>query len=80
MRCFSAYYVAYTLFVLLNAVEHDALPFYTRIMFTFVVPITLLTLVVLAARGIRLHRRGGSLLQPEPASAVDGAQRPAADQ
>jgi cation:H+ antiporter len=68
---FLAYYAAYTLFLLLDAVEHDALPLYSTLMFSFVIPITALTLGVLVVREIRLHRRGGSLLQPEPAPTVE---------
>jgi cation:H+ antiporter len=62
------YYVAYTLFLFLAATEHDALRPYSMLMFGFVVPITILTLVVLAAREIRLHRRGGILAQARACS------------
>lgn len=70
---FLAYYVAYTLFLFLAATEHDALRLVSVIMFGFVIPITILTLVVLVVREVRLHRRGGSLLKPEPVA------EPAAD-
>jgi cation:H+ antiporter len=69
---FLAYYAAYTLFLLLAATEHDALRPYSVLLFVFVVPITAITLLVLALREVRLHRRGGSLLKPEPALAPDG--------
>ena len=69
---FLAYYVAYTLFLFLAATEHDALRPYSLLMFVFVVPITAITLLVLVVREVQLHRRGGSLLKPEPALAPDG--------
>jgi cation:H+ antiporter len=63
---FMAYYVAYTLFLFLDATEHNALSLYSLIMFAFVVPITAITLVVLVVREVRLHRRGASLFKAEP--------------
>jgi len=43
---FFAYYVAYVMFLILKAQEHDALPAFSDVMLTFVVPITIITLVV----------------------------------
>jgi len=43
--------------VVLQATEHDALPTYSRVMAAFVVPLTFLTLAVLAVRAIRGQRR-----------------------
>lgn len=54
---FLGYYIAYTAFLLLNASGHDALPAYSRIMMLFVVPLTVVTLVVLTLRAIRARRR-----------------------
>jgi cation:H+ antiporter len=56
---FVAYYAAYTLFLLLDATTHDALPEYSALMLTFVVPLTALTLVLLAVYelGVRKGRR-----------------------
>lgn len=78
---FLAYYVAYTLFLFLAATEHDALRPYSVLMFVFVVPITAITLAVLVAREVQLHRRGGSLLAREAAtgSPVDPPHPPPAD-
>lgn len=42
---FLGYYVAYVAYLILAAQNHDALPAYSRVMMTFVVPITLVTLV-----------------------------------
>ena len=76
---FLLYYVAYALFLLLDAVEHDLLPLYSTIMFVFVVPITVLTLAILVAREVRLHRRGGSLLKPETVPVADNLLLTVAD-
>jgi cation:H+ antiporter len=56
---FVLYYGAYTLFLLLDATTHDALPEYSALMLTFVVPITALTLMLLAVYelGVRKGRR-----------------------
>lgn len=43
---FVAYYCAYMGYVILNAKEHDALPAFSALMLEFVLPITLLTLVI----------------------------------
>ena len=61
---FLGYYVAYVVFLFFTATEHRALPLFTALMLGFVIPITVITLVVLVAREIRLHRQGGSLLKP----------------
>jgi cation:H+ antiporter len=50
---FLAYYVAYTMYLFLNATEHDALEEFSAIMLLFVMPLTLLTLVILAIRSFR---------------------------
>jgi cation:H+ antiporter len=44
------YYVAYTLYLILAASHHDALPKYSAVMLYFVIPLTLFTLFVLAVR------------------------------
>ncbi|NLE77198.1 MAG: calcium/sodium antiporter, partial [Chloroflexi bacterium] len=43
---FLAYYVAYTLYLILAAMEHDALGAYSTVMLTFVLPPTALTLAL----------------------------------
>jgi len=52
---FLAYYVAYTLYLFLNATQNAALQSFTTAMFFFVVPLTVLTLVV--SLGRELHAR-----------------------
>jgi cation:H+ antiporter len=47
---FLGYYVAYTAYLILDAQEHDALDAFSTVMLLFVVPITVVTLVVVATR------------------------------
>ena len=54
---FLSYYVAYSAYLIMHATDHRALPIYSEIMLLFVVPITAVTLAVLAANEWR-HRRG----------------------
>lgn len=50
---FLGYYVAYTVYLIMAATEHDALPAFSGIMMLFVLPITLVTLVILTVNAIR---------------------------
>lgn len=50
---FVGYYVAYTVYLILAAIQHVALSFYSQMMFLFVVPITLLTLVIVKIYAFR---------------------------
>ena len=54
------YYVAYTIYLVLDAVGHDALPTFSAVMLLFVVPLTILTLAVVVVRQTRLNRAGAS--------------------
>jgi cation:H+ antiporter len=54
------YYVAYTLYLILAASHHDALPRFSAVMLYFVIPLTLVTLGVVALRELR-GRKNGSL-------------------
>lgn len=47
---FLAYYAAYTAYLVMAAAGHDALPAFSRVMGAFVIPLTFLTLGVLAVR------------------------------
>jgi cation:H+ antiporter len=47
---FLAYYTAYVAYLVLDAQGHDALPAYSSVMLGFVVPITVVTLVVVLLR------------------------------
>lgn len=48
-----AYYVAYTLYLILAASHHAALPRFSAVMLYFVVPLTFITLLVVLARQLR---------------------------
>lgn len=50
---FLAYYVAYTTYLVLDASEHAALPAFGAAMAWFALPLTALTVIVLAVRGFR---------------------------
>ncbi|RME74982.1 MAG: sodium:calcium antiporter, partial [Chloroflexi bacterium] len=47
---FLGYYAAYNLYLYLNATHHDALGPFNLVMMTFVIPITVVTLLVLSYR------------------------------
>jgi cation:H+ antiporter len=53
---FVGYYAAYVAYLLLAAADHDALPAFSAVLLGFVVPITVLTLAVLTAYEVKLHR------------------------
>ena len=52
---FLGYYVAYTLYLFLDAAEHEALPVFSFAMLAFVIPLTTITLAILTARSLK-HR------------------------
>jgi cation:H+ antiporter len=54
---FFFYYVAYTAYLILAAIEHDALPAFSQAMMLFVLPLTAVTLLVLMVRALRAGRR-----------------------
>lgn len=54
---FLGYYAAYTLYLVLAASRHDALPLYSDTMALFVLPLTAVTLAVLGVRAWRQGRR-----------------------
>ncbi|WP_129677189.1 calcium/sodium antiporter [Candidatus Chloroploca sp. Khr17] len=47
---FMGYYIAYTAYLILAATQHEALPAYSNVMIAFVLPLTAITLTVLAVR------------------------------
>ncbi|UCE31198.1 MAG: calcium/sodium antiporter [Burkholderiales bacterium] len=47
---FVAYLVAYMLYLVLNAQHHDALPAFSAVMLSFVIPLTVVTLVIVLVR------------------------------
>jgi len=47
---FLGYYIAYTLYLILAASQHDALPVFSNVMLYFVIPLTVITLLTVALR------------------------------
>ncbi|MDQ3494629.1 MAG: sodium:calcium antiporter, partial [Pseudomonadota bacterium] len=54
---FLGYYVAYTAYLLLDSAGHDALPMYSLVMMAFVVPLTMVTLLVVTVRAWQQRRQ-----------------------
>lgn len=50
---FLGYYVAYTVYIVLAATQHEALEFFGTVMLAFVVPLTVLTLGIVLWRSLR---------------------------
>lgn len=50
---FLAYYAAYTAYLILAARQHDALPLFNTAMLGFALPLTAVTLLILAIRALR---------------------------
>lgn len=49
---FFGYYLAYTLYIVLAASHHHALPIFSTVMLAFVIPLTVLTLLVVTIRAL----------------------------
>ncbi len=47
---FFGYYVAYTVYLLLNAAHHEALPYFSGVMLWFVIPLTMVTVLTILFR------------------------------
>jgi cation:H+ antiporter len=54
---FVGYYMAYTLYLVLNATQHEALPLFSLVMWAFVLPLTAITLLVIVARQLYTGHR-----------------------
>jgi cation:H+ antiporter len=54
------YYVAYTLYLVLAASHHDALPGFSTVMLWFVIPLTVVTMIIVALREIRSRKKSRS--------------------
>lgn len=50
---FLGYYLAYTVYLILHSMEHDALPVFNAMMLWFAMPLTAITLLVLLVRALR---------------------------
>ncbi|MHB1327672.1 MAG: calcium/sodium antiporter [Gemmatimonadales bacterium] len=53
---FLAYYAGFTLYLILDSADHDALPAFSAMMGLFVIPLTLVTLLVLTVRALKNRR------------------------
>ncbi len=51
------YYVAYTLYLILATSHHDALPRFSDVMLYFAIPLTMITIIILALREIRSRKK-----------------------
>jgi cation:H+ antiporter len=54
---FLGYYIAYTLYLILSATQHDALPAFSLIMESFVLPLTAITFVIVIVRSLRAKKK-----------------------
>lgn len=54
---FLGYYIAYTLYLILAATQHDALPAFSMIMESFVLPLTAVTFVIVIVRSLRAKKK-----------------------
>lgn len=52
------YYVAYTAYLVLAASHHDALPVFSSVMLYFAIPLTAVTITVIALREMRSRKKG----------------------
>ncbi len=57
---FLGYYIAYTLYLVLDATGHDALPLFSAVMLEFVIPLTVITLLVIASRRATRRREAAT--------------------
>ncbi len=57
-----AYYIAYTAYLILAVSAHDALEGFTMVMLYFVMPLTVLTMVVILVQEVRRRRNGEAVL------------------
>lgn len=51
------YYVAYTLYLILAASHHDALPVFSAVMLYFVIPLTVVTVVLITLQEMRTRKK-----------------------
>ncbi|MCX7976668.1 MAG: hypothetical protein N2646_06310, partial [Bellilinea sp.] len=61
---FFVYYLAYTAYLILDAIRHPALPLFTQVMIGFALPVTVVTLAVVMLRVITQRRQRGSPSSP----------------
>lgn len=54
---FTAYYVAYTAYLILSSTEHASLPIFSAVLGLFIVPLTVITLIIIVLREINSRRK-----------------------
>jgi len=54
---FLGYYAAYSIYLILDSSKHDQLPIFNFVMISFVIPITILTLIVTTVRSYQAKRK-----------------------
>jgi cation:H+ antiporter len=54
---FFCYYLAYTAYLIIGSKHHDILPVFSYVMMVFVIPITILTLIIISIRSILSNRK-----------------------
>jgi len=57
---FTAYYIAYTVYLILNSTQHELLPVYSHIMLLFVIPLTAITLAIVGWRSLSQRKQKSS--------------------
>lgn len=57
---FIGYYIAYTLYLVFNATQHDLLPIFSTVMLYFVIPITVVTIIVIVIQEIQGKRNSAT--------------------
>lgn len=55
---FLGYYIAYTMYLILGATEHDSLPLFSHVMALYVIPLTVITLIVVSYRAWQIPNTG----------------------
>ena len=58
---FLGYYLAYVLYLFLNATHYQNLAAFNLVMLAFVVPLTIITLVISVVRAVRLNHHQQSI-------------------
>ena len=53
---FLGYYIAYTLYLILNAAQHPILPAFNAVMLVFAIPLTVVTLSISVVRAVRARK------------------------
>lgn len=54
---FAGYYIAYTAYLILDSTQHASLPLYSTVMLAFVIPLTVMTLVIITWRSLSNSRK-----------------------